>query len=89
MVDLMSDVSYTSPAWENEPEPSGDGDPVLPYVLLDITKRAEMGVNKYGTLLRAKNGRDALNDLYQELLDSVMYLKQVLMELDSAEMDAE
>jgi hypothetical protein len=41
-----------------------------------LKARAEMGKAKYGTYLRARNGRNALNDLYQELLDAIMYSEQ-------------
>ncbi len=46
----------------------------------DLFERAEMGQEKYGTYLRVNNGRVALVDLYQELLDAVMYSGQVRME---------
>lgn len=36
--------------------------------------------DRYGTLLMTHNGRDALVDAYQETLDLVMYLAQVIME---------
>jgi len=41
-----------------------------------LTERAAAGEKKYGTLLRANNGRDATIDLYQELLDALMYTEQ-------------
>lgn len=50
----------------------------------DLVARAKMGIRKYGTPLRAHNGRDALNDLYQELLDAVMYIKQLIMEQENS-----
>jgi hypothetical protein len=46
----------------------------------DIHKRAEMGKQKYGTLLKPFNGRNALTDLYQEVLDAIVYMRQVLYE---------
>ena len=36
----------------------------------------------YGTGLQTFNGRDALIDLYQELMDAVMYLRQLIAEED-------
>ncbi len=47
-----------------------------------LTLRAEMGKAKYGTYLRANNGRNALVDLYQELLDALMYSQQCMEELN-------
>lgn len=53
---------------------------VLPHVLADLQARADWGLAKYQTYLHTHNGRDALVDLYQELLDAVMYVKQALLE---------
>lgn len=55
-------------------------------VAKDMKDRHEVGVARYGTPLQANNGRDALVDAYQEILDSIVYLKQVLVEnkLDKA-----
>jgi hypothetical protein len=49
-------------------------------ILVDLGARAEMGKAKYGTYLRTHNGRNALNDLYQEILDGIMYAKQYDLE---------
>jgi hypothetical protein len=78
-----------SPATTPEPAPTGDGEEVLPVVLeaarragvgvelsADLEARAAFGEAKYGTPLRAWNGRDAAVDAYQEALDLVMYLTQ-------------
>lgn len=65
-----------------QPPPSGDGAPVLNYVIQDLNYRALVGFQKYGTLLRAHNGRDALIDAYQEALDLAMYLRQAILERD-------
>lgn len=46
----------------------------------DIADRLEFGIGKYGSGLQAYNGRDALQDLYDELLDAVCYLRQALEE---------
>ncbi len=55
---------------------------VLPHVYADLTARSDMGKMKYGTELRTHNGRDALTDAYQEVLDLAVYLKQLLLERD-------
>lgn len=57
---------------------------MLPLVLDDLRMRAEAGKLKYGTLLRANNGRDALMDAYQEALDLCMYLRQAMLERDES-----
>lgn len=54
--------------------------PVAEYVLADIEARVKLGKKRYGTLLYTNNGRSALWDLYQELLDAVMYCRQVILE---------
>lgn len=56
----------------NEPEspPIQGGVDVWPLVIADMRERNEIGKAKYGTPLQANNGRRALVDLYQELLDA-------------------
>ncbi len=66
----------------HEPYPVGNGTVVLPLVLQDIKDKAEFGKIKYGTYLRAHNGRDALRDAYQEAIDLCMYLRQKIQEED-------
>ena len=60
--------------------PKGSGNPILGMVLADLTNRALEGKKKYGEPLLAHNGRNALWDLYQELLDAAMYIRQVIEE---------
>jgi hypothetical protein len=49
-------------------------------VIRDIEERKVIGLEKYGTLLQARNGRDALVDAYQEALDLCQYLRQMIEE---------
>jgi hypothetical protein len=51
-------------------------------VMADISKRDKFGLAKYGTRLQPHNGRDALIDVYQELLDAVVYMRSVIYERD-------
>lgn len=46
----------------------------------DLFDRAAEGEIKYGTALQPFNGRNVVNDLYQELLDGVQYARQALYE---------
>lgn len=62
-------------------------DVVLFGVLHDLTDRAAIGKRRYGTLLSTNNGRSAMLDLYEELLDACMYIKQLLMETEENEED--
>lgn len=43
----------------------------------DLELRARLGEERYGERLRAHNGRDARVDLYQEVLDAMMYARQL------------
>lgn len=49
-------------------------------LIRDILARKEFGLRKYGTTLQPHNGRNALNDAYQEALDLCCYLMQHHME---------
>lgn len=53
---------------------------VTDLVIKDLQIRRESGKEKYGTELMTHNGRDPAKDLYQELLDAVVYLRQELQE---------
>ena len=71
----------TSPA-EREPMPTPGTIAILPLVIADLQQRDTAGTKKYGTTLQANNGRDALVDLSQELMDAVMYLRQYMEEME-------
>jgi len=71
-------------ATEVQPTPHGTGADVATLVHADIEARVESGVERYGERLTSHNGRDASADAYQEALDLVMYLRQVLHERDGA-----
>jgi hypothetical protein len=57
---------------------------VLPHVMADMAARIAKGADEYGEPLTTFNGRDALQDSYEEALDLAVYLKQALMERASA-----
>lgn len=52
-------------------------------MIADINERRKIGVQRYGSELRPFNGRDALRDAYEEVLDLAMYLKQMMIEQGS------
>lgn len=52
-------------------------------VLKDIKKRDEFGKLKYGTRLQPFNGRDTLRDVYEELLDAVVYIRTLIWERET------
>ena len=78
-------ISKRNPAATPQPMPEGQGQEVLEEVIKDLRDRSKEGIRKYGTPLRIDNGRDGLMDLYQELLDSCQYCKQIMMERDKNE----
>jgi len=49
-------------------------------VIADIQERKQLGISRYGTALQPFNGRDALQDLYDELIDATQYIKQEIVE---------
>jgi hypothetical protein len=75
-----------------QPMPTGDGVDVavevakdlrtrsLEHIAEDTEARIRLGEKKYGTRLKAHNGRDAMLDLYQEVLDGINYAKQLVIE---------
>ena len=69
-------------AAKREPDPVTPVDEprVIDLVAEDLRIRAEEGRKKYGCYLYANNGREALIDAYQEVLDLAMYLRQRIKE---------
>ena len=72
----LEDIMNTE---QSSPTPSSHP-AVWDLVLEDIKERDENGRLKYGIRLQPFNRRDPLIDLYQELLDAVVYLRQLLYE---------
>lgn len=69
-----------SPALFAQPNPKSDRPDVWPLVIKDMADRDHLGKVKYGIPLRSHNGRDALVDAYQEVLDLSVYLRQEIEE---------
>lgn len=49
-------------------------------VILDMQARDKLGRERYGRPLKPFNGRNSLQDAYEEALDLAVYLKQLLIE---------
>lgn len=68
----------------NTPEPPpqrrDDRPKVWDLVIADMRARDCTGSAKYGTPLQPDNGRDAMRDAYQEVLDLAVYLRQFIHE---------
>ena len=69
-----------SPIVDQPPPAPSAGCEVWPLVVADMLARDHVGRARYGTPLRAGNGRDALIDAYQEALDLAVYLRQAIEE---------
>lgn len=64
-----------------QPNPTpNDRAPIADLVMQDMRDRKDLGIQQYGTPLQAFNGRDSLQDAYEETLDKSVYLKQALIE---------
>lgn len=55
-------------------------DRVRAQVVNDLGNRISMGISRYGHPLQTFNSRNAIQDLYEERLDSAHYAKQTIME---------
>lgn len=66
----------------SQPKPAKNENSKVVYDLVqqDLKNRYEHGLQEYGTPLTTHNGRDALKDLYEEILDSAMYVRQKIEE---------
>lgn len=66
-----------------QPPPTPNGNPYIrDQVIADLHQLCDHRATKYGTHLQAHNGRDALQDAYEEALDLALYLRQALTERD-------
>jgi len=48
----------------------------------DLDARNAKGFETYGKELRPHDNRDTLQDLFEELLDAVVYIKKLMIERD-------
>jgi hypothetical protein len=55
-------------------------DPERRAVIALLAERKRVGLERYGSLLQAGNGRDARRDLLEELADAAVYAKQLAEE---------
>lgn len=68
---------------KHQPKPKKNKLPaVWDLVKIDMIDRDKEGFKRYKTRLQPFNGRDALIDLYQELLDAAVYARQLIFERD-------
>jgi hypothetical protein len=64
----------------DQPPPQPSSGDLWETVINDMKERRQVGIERYGTPLQAFNGRKALVDAYQEVLDLAVYLRQKIEE---------
>lgn len=80
------------PPMQSNQKPQREGDQQLPkpnnkpaiqdLVMQDMLARKLLGQQRYGTPLQPHNGRDMMQDLYEELLDACNYIRGAIYERD-------
>lgn len=69
-----------------EPFPlPGNSPDMQALVMMDLHERHNIGIDRYGQGLKAFDGRDALRDVYDELLDAAVYIRKCIYERDNAD----
>lgn len=61
-----------------------DREAIADLVIVDHHDRKAHGINVYGTPCQPFNGRNALQDAYEEVLDLSIYLKQAIVEKEES-----
>ena len=56
-------------------------------IAAEVRHRARIGADKYGTRLQPHNGRNALADLLDEIVDGIQYARQHLAEVEEVDPD--
>lgn len=66
---------------DTQPTPVANAHPCAQdKVMHDMAARKKLGIRKYGTALQPFNGRDSLQDAYEEVLDLAAYLANLILE---------
>jgi hypothetical protein len=81
---VIKDILSRDPRWDLS---VGSARHIRDRVANDLEGRKQFGLVKYGTTLQAYNGRDALLDAYDELLDAACYARQRLLETSPASVE--
>lgn len=89
MIEHEHPVAPTKQRPGDQPLPTPNDRPVIQdLVVADIQTRRELGVKRYGTALQPFNGRNSLQDLYEEILDAANYVRQVIYEAEYGDYSA-
>ncbi len=82
--ELAATLDAMEPPKQPDPTPNTHA-PVWPLVIADMQARDEAGRQRYGTRLQPFNGRNSLQDAYEEALDLCVYLKTAIIEAAARE----
>lgn len=67
--------------YQEQPQPKKNNNSyIADLVIEDMKARKELGIERYGVALQSFNGRNALQDAYEEQLDQIIYTKQWMIE---------
>lgn len=81
MSDSCNSAALQSEKFNMQNKPIPNSNPhITDLVIEDMKKRKEEGIRRYGVPLQAGNGRDALQDAYEEALDLCQYIRQYIEE---------
>lgn len=76
------DAASKAAGW-GQPAPVANAEPACwDLVVEDMQRRDAFGKFKYGVRLQPHNGRDFLQDAYEEVLDLAVYLRGLIYELE-------
>lgn len=81
---VIADILSREPRWDLSVGPARH---LRDQVAADLLTRKQVGLERYGSLLQAHNGRDSLRDLYEELQDAAVYARTRLAELDERSLE--
>lgn len=78
---LFTWLTTPQPIIQDQPLPRASSYPhIHDIVAVDVGGRKAIGIERYGKPLQPFNGRKAMVDLYQELLDASVYCRQEMFE---------
>lgn len=87
--DAEESSDITAPCTERAPTKTREGDQVLPsgdeslvddqgLLIADIETRRQVGIERYGQGHRPFNGRNTIQDFYEEMIDGAVYARSLL-----------
>lgn len=83
--EVYGDKSKNRPEDQQMPVHKPDQPSMHDLLIEEVNKRKQLGLSRYGTILQANNGRDALQDAIEEAIDLCVYLMQLKEERKQSE----